>query len=148
MNTNDPHNTAAATRAYGAARAAYEAADRAANAVVDDDAAWGAAILVTIEAYDAMLTARDAMWAAQDAASSAPPVVVAPRTIDTAAVATLRQFALDNYEAGGHWVYETHEDADLQEYIDEAAGDITKAKVLVRHLWELTESVGNDIANA
>ena len=140
------NDTTTPANAYGAARAAYEAADRAANAVIDDDAAWGAAILVALEAYDAMLTARDAYWAA--AAAPAPPVVVAPRTIDTAAVATLRQYALDNYEAGGHWVYETHEDADLQEYLDEANGDIAKAKTLVRHLWELTESVGNDIANS
>ena len=140
------NDTTIPANAYGAARAAYEAADRAANAVIDDDAAWGAAILVALEAYDAMLTARDAYWAA--AAAPAPPVVVAPRTIDTAAVATLRQYALDNYEAGGHWAYETHEDVDFQEYLDEANGNMEAAKRSLRAYWELITSVGNDIANS
>ena len=141
------NDTATPANAYSAARAAYEAADRAANAVIDDDAAWGAAILVALEAYDTMLTARDAYWAAA-AAPAAPPVVVAPRTIDTAAVATLRQYALDNYEAGGHWAYETHEDADFQEYLDEANGNMKAAKRSLRAYWELITSVGNDIANS
>ena len=160
------NDTATPANAYSAARAAYEAADRAANAVIDDDAAWGAAILVALEAYDTMLTARDAYWAAAAApaappvvvaprtidtaaaAPAAPPVVVAPRTIDTAAVATLRQYALDNYEAGGHWAYETHEDADFQEYLDEANGNMKAAKRSLRAYWELITSVGNDIANS
>ena len=48
----------------------------------------------------------------------------------------LEQFALDNYEEGGHWVAETHEAADYQEFLDEAAGDLKKAKALVREYWE------------
>jgi len=56
----------------------------------------------------------------------------------------LQQYALDNYEEGGHWVYETHEAREYQEYIDEAAGDIAKAKKLVREYWELmTEMESN-----
>lgn len=56
----------------------------------------------------------------------------------------LEQFALDNYEEGGHWVYETHEACHYQEYLDEAAGDIEKAKQLVREYWELvTEMESN-----
>jgi hypothetical protein len=147
MNTNDPHNTAATTLAYGAARAAYEAALVAADAVTHDDNAWFAAMDVANDAYAAMLTARDAYWAAQ-AAAAAPPVVAAPRAIDTTAVTTLRQYALDNYDAGGHWAYETHEDADFQEYLDEANGDMKAAKRALREYWKLIESVGNDIANS
>jgi len=48
----------------------------------------------------------------------------------------LEQFALENYEAGGHWVYETHEASCYQEYLDEAGGNIAKAKKLVRKQWE------------
>jgi hypothetical protein len=148
MNTNDPHNTAATTLAYGAARAAYEAILVAADAVVDNDSAWFAAMDAATDAHAAMLTARDAMWAAQAAAAAAPPVVVAPRAIDAAAVAKLRQYSLDNYEAGGHWAYETHEDADFQEYLDEANGNMKAAKRALREYWKLIESVGNDIANS
>lgn len=50
----------------------------------------------------------------------------------------LQQYALDNYEEGGHWVYETHEAADYQGYLDEANGNIAKAKKLVREYWKLT----------
>ena len=49
----------------------------------------------------------------------------------------LEQFALAHYEEGGHWVYETHIAEDYQEYLDEAAGDVEKAKTLVRAHWEL-----------
>jgi hypothetical protein len=148
MNTNDPHNTAATTRDYGAARAAYEAILVAADAVVNNDSAWVAAMDAATDAHAVMLTARDAYWAAQAAAAAAPPVVVAPRAIDAAAVATLRQYALNNYEAGGHWAYETHEDADFQEYIDDANGNMKAAKRALREYWKLIESVGNDIANS
>lgn len=53
----------------------------------------------------------------------------------------LKQFALDNYEQGGHWVFETHEDCDYQEFLDEAAGDMAKAKKLVRENWEFQEEM-------
>lgn len=69
-------------------------------------------------------------------------------TTYTPAVATLRQYALDNYEAGGQWVYETHDAADYQKYLDKAAGDIAAAKRALRAYWELIDSVGNDIANS
>jgi hypothetical protein len=48
----------------------------------------------------------------------------------------LEQFALDNYEEGGHWVVETHVADDYQEFLDEAVGDLEKAKTLVREYWE------------
>jgi hypothetical protein len=49
----------------------------------------------------------------------------------------LRQFALDNYEEGGHWIYETTDLHEYQEYLDEANGDIAKAKKLIREHWKL-----------
>ena len=49
----------------------------------------------------------------------------------------LRQYALDNYEEGGHWIYETTDLKDYQEYLDEAGGDLAKAKTLVRDHWKL-----------
>lgn len=52
------------------------------------------------------------------------------------AIEALKQFALDNYEDGGHWVYETHEDCHYQEFLDEAIGDLKKAKALAREYWE------------
>jgi hypothetical protein len=52
------------------------------------------------------------------------------------AMKALEQFALDNYEEGGHWVVETHVAEDYQEFLDEAAGDMAKAKKLVREYWE------------
>lgn len=147
MNDTRPAATAAG-HAYNAAQAAYEALLAAADAVVKDDDAWFAVMDAANDAYAAMLTARDAYWAAAAADAAAPPADAAPRTIDTAAVATLRQYALDNYEAGGHWAYETHEDADFQEYLDEANGNLKAAKRSLRAYWELITSVGNDIANS
>ena len=52
------------------------------------------------------------------------------------AIQALEQFALDNYENGGHWVYETHGADDYQEILDEAVGDLAKAKALLRDYWE------------
>lgn len=56
------------------------------------------------------------------------------------AMKALEQFALDNYEEGGHWVVETHVAQDYQEYLDEACGNVAKAKKLVRSYWELMNS--------
>ncbi len=48
---------------------------------------------------------------------------------------TLEQFALDHYEEGGHWVYETHDKDDYQMVLDDAFGDIEKAKDILREYW-------------
>lgn len=53
----------------------------------------------------------------------------------------LEQYALDNYEAGGHWVYETHTAEVYQEYLDEAGGNIAKAKKLVRAHWKFMQEM-------
>lgn len=56
------------------------------------------------------------------------------------AMKALEQFALDNYEEGGHWVVETHVAEDYQEFLDKAGGNVAKAKKLVRKYWELMNS--------
>jgi hypothetical protein len=48
----------------------------------------------------------------------------------------LEQYALDNYDNGGHWVYETHGNEDYQEVLDANGGDIAKAKASLKEYWE------------
>lgn len=68
-------------------------------------------------------------------------MIVLGKEIDmNEAMKALEQFAMDNYEEGGHWVVETHVAEDYQEYLDEAGGNVAKAKKLVRSYWELMNS--------
>ena len=60
-------------------------------------------------------------------------------------IKTLQAYALDNYEAGGHWVYETHDDADYQEILDDAGGNVGAAKKALRKYWEETVEIAADI---
>ena len=56
----------------------------------------------------------------------------------------LEQYALDNYEEGGHWVYETHGNRDYQDLLDEVGGDLSRAKEQMRAYWERMEERKND----
>jgi hypothetical protein len=49
----------------------------------------------------------------------------------------LERFARDNYEAGGHWVYECFDSEDYAEYLAEAGGDMGRAKAALRKYWQL-----------
>jgi len=60
----------------------------------------------------------------------------------------LEAYALENYEAGGHWVYETHTENDYAMVLVNANGDIEQAKKLLREDWELTHDLCEDIRNA
>ena len=51
----------------------------------------------------------------------------------------LEQYALDNYEEGGHWVYECFSADDYRDILDKANGDIKRAKTLIKKSWELTK---------
>ncbi len=51
----------------------------------------------------------------------------------------LKGFALEHYEEGGHWVFETYDKNDYIEAITECKGDIKKAKAYIRNHWELIE---------
>ena len=51
-------------------------------------------------------------------------------------VAALKQFALDHYEEGGHWVYETFGAGDYEEVLRSFA-TVEEAKDDLRYYWEL-----------
>ena len=53
------------------------------------------------------------------------------------ALNALEQYALDNYEAGGHWVVECFDKEDYLEIIAEAGCDLVEAKTLLRTHWEI-----------
>ena len=48
----------------------------------------------------------------------------------------LEAHALANYEAGGHWVYETYDDVDYEAIVAEAEGNLERAKELLQEAWE------------
>jgi hypothetical protein len=51
-------------------------------------------------------------------------------------VEILKQYALDNYEAGGHWVFETYSDAEYAKVLVEFPS-IEAAKEAIKRDWEL-----------
>lgn len=63
-------------------------------------------------------------------------------------VAILEAFALDHYEEGGHWVYETHDRKDYEKVLDRHGGDVEAAKVELRDHWFLIQEYAEDIRNA
>ena len=56
-----------------------------------------------------------------------------------AMIKELEAYALENYEKGGHWVFETHGKEDYMEVITTCEGNIKKAKALLRDYWRLME---------
>lgn len=48
---------------------------------------------------------------------------------------TLEAYAMQHYEAGGHWIVETYNDADYQAVLDEAGGNMAKAKAALKKAW-------------
>lgn len=53
-------------------------------------------------------------------------------------IKTLEQFAHAHYEAGGHWVFECYGRDDYIRVLDDANGDIDRAKQLIKEDWEFT----------
>ena len=51
-------------------------------------------------------------------------------------VEILKQYALDNYEEGGHWVFETYSDADYAKVLVEHQS-VEAAKKAIKEDWEL-----------
>ena len=47
----------------------------------------------------------------------------------------LKQYALDNYEAGGHWVFETYSDDEYAEVLARHPS-IKAAKKALKEAWE------------
>jgi len=54
-------------------------------------------------------------------------------------VAALEQYASDNYEVGGHWVYETYSREYYLEALERNGFDLAKARDYIRRDWELAE---------
>ena len=50
-------------------------------------------------------------------------------------IKTLEAYALANYETGGHWIAETYGAADYQAVLDEAGGNMAKAKAALKKAW-------------
>jgi hypothetical protein len=50
-------------------------------------------------------------------------------------VVSLEQYALDNYEVGGHWVYETFSDLDYAEVVFESTS-LEDGKKIIKECWE------------
>jgi len=57
----------------------------------------------------------------------------------------LEDYAMRNYEAGGHWVVESFEKADYDEYLAQAKGRVNRAKRLLKEFWELKEELCRDV---
>ena len=50
----------------------------------------------------------------------------------------LEDYAMRNYESGGHWVVECFGEVDYQRYLDEADGRVNRAKRLLKEYWLFT----------
>jgi hypothetical protein len=50
-------------------------------------------------------------------------------------IKTLEAYAMQHYEAGGHWIVETYGAADYQAVLDEAGGNMAKAKAALKREW-------------
>lgn len=51
---------------------------------------------------------------------------------------TLKQYALDNYDLGGHWIFETFSNSDYAQVLAESQS-LEAAKKAIREDWELTQ---------
>lgn len=54
-------------------------------------------------------------------------------------VKQLEDYAMRNYESGGHWVVECFEEADYQRYLMMAGESVNRAKRLLKEYWLFTE---------
>lgn len=57
------------------------------------------------------------------------------------AIKQLQDFALANYEDGGHWVYETFDCADYQQVLEDNKFNIEMCEAQLRHHWEHFEKL-------
>lgn len=58
----------------------------------------------------------------------------------------LQQFAMDNYEAGGHWVAECWDAADYNDVLELCGGDVELAKARIQEDWESTNAQERECA--
>ena len=55
---------------------------------------------------------------------------------DNEMIQALEEYAHDNYNEGGHWIYECWEDSDYQTALEEC-GSLVKAKDRLKAIWKL-----------
>lgn len=60
-------------------------------------------------------------------------------------VQQLKDYALENYESGGHWIYESFDESDYEEFLTEGQGDLAKTKQLLEDHWAYLEATSKDI---
>lgn len=58
----------------------------------------------------------------------------------------LKQFALDNYEIGGHWIVECWDSADYNNVLDQCDGDVEAARRVMQRDWEFTNERARECA--
>jgi hypothetical protein len=63
-------------------------------------------------------------------------------------VAELQEYARINYSAGGHWIYETTDDAGYLAVYADCGSDMAKAKAYLKEDWELFTDLSDDICGA
>lgn len=59
-------------------------------------------------------------------------------------IAELIEFALENYQGGGHWVYECWGDEEYEQVLADCGGDVAKAKLAIERDWQLTNERAQD----
>jgi hypothetical protein len=60
-------------------------------------------------------------------------------------IAALEAFALANYDAGGHWIYECYDRDQYLSILADAAGDLVRAKRILRLVWEALDDRCTDV---
>jgi hypothetical protein len=66
--------------------------------------------------------------------------------VDINDVKALEVYALNNYDVGGHWVYETYGSEDYAELLLVNDHDIDKAKDYLRYHWEWKQDIYEDVS--
>lgn len=49
----------------------------------------------------------------------------------------IKAWALENYEKGGHWLYETYSIRDWESLLEDCNNNLAKAKSIARELWSI-----------
>lgn len=67
---------------------------------------------------------------------------------DKEMIAKLQDHCLEHYEQGGHWLYETYDEADFLKILYICKGDMDEAIKECEVRWKLLEDYSNDLKNS
>jgi len=56
----------------------------------------------------------------------------------------LQQYLIDNYDEGGHWIYETYDRTDYEKILYECKGDLDEAVKELKARCELIEAQSHE----